>query len=55
MLAAVQRRGSPFCTVLMDSWYAAQAIMRAIDALGKIYYCPPQAQPLGQPHRPTRS
>lgn len=40
MLAAVQRRGLPFGTVLMDSWYATQEIMRAIDDMGKLYYCP---------------
>lgn len=30
----------PFAIVLMDSWYAAQKLMAAIEALGKIYYCP---------------
>ncbi len=30
----------PFQTVLMDTWYATQAIMAKIDQLGKIYYCP---------------
>jgi SRSO17 transposase len=30
----------PFRTVLMDSWYAAMNIMKAIEKEGKIYYCP---------------
>jgi hypothetical protein len=30
----------PFQTVLMDSGYGAQQLMRHIDSLGKIYYCP---------------
>ena len=30
----------PFRAVLMDSWYAAQKVMAAIDQAGKIYYCP---------------
>lgn len=30
----------PFATVLMDTWYATQAIMAKIDRLEKIYYCP---------------
>lgn len=29
-----------FKTVLMDTWYASQKVMEAIDKLGKIYYCP---------------
>jgi len=30
----------PFCTVLVDSWYATMKVMRAIEKAGKIYYCP---------------
>ena len=30
----------PFRTVLMDSWYAAMKVMKAIERAGKIYYCP---------------
>lgn len=30
----------PFCTVLMDSWYATQRLMAQIDQLEKLYYCP---------------
>jgi hypothetical protein len=30
----------PFSTVLMDSWYATQALMAQIDQLDKRYYCP---------------
>lgn len=33
-------------TVLMDSWYASQKVMSAIDKLGKIYYCP-VVEPIG--------
>ena len=29
-----------FKTALMDTWYASQKVMKAIDNLGKIYYCP---------------
>ena len=28
-----------FKTILMDTWYASQKIMEAIDMLSKIYYC----------------
>ena len=37
----------PFQTVLMDSWYAAQKVMAAIDQAQKLYYCPLRAQSLG--------
>lgn len=30
----------PFAIVLIDSWYAVKKLMAAIEALGKIYYCP---------------
>ena len=30
----------PFRYVLFDSWYAINRILKHIDALGKIYYCP---------------
>jgi hypothetical protein len=36
----VETKQLPFQTVLMDSWYAAQKLMEAIDTLSKIYYCP---------------
>jgi hypothetical protein len=29
-----------FKTALMDTWYASQKVMEAIDNLGQIYYCP---------------
>ncbi len=32
-----------FTTVLMDSWYATQALMAQIDQLEKVYYCPLKA------------
>lgn len=30
----------PFRTVLMDSWYATMKIMKAIEKVNKVYYCP---------------
>ena len=30
----------PFRAVLMDTWYASRAVMRHIERLEKIYYCP---------------
>ncbi len=30
----------PFTTVLVDSWYASMAVIKHIESLGKIYYCP---------------
>jgi hypothetical protein len=30
----------PFHAVLMDTWYATLKVMRSIEKLGKIYYCP---------------
>lgn len=30
----------PFRTVLADSWYASRQVLRYIEQLGKIYYCP---------------
>lgn len=30
----------PFRTVLMDSWYASRKVMRYIETLEKLYYCP---------------
>jgi hypothetical protein len=29
-----------FKTILMNTWYASQKVLEAIDKLGKIYYCP---------------
>jgi hypothetical protein len=31
-------KGLAFKTVLMDTWYASQKVMQAIDKLGNIYY-----------------
>ncbi len=36
----VSTKGLGFRIVLMDTWYASQKVMQAIDRLGKIYYCP---------------
>lgn len=30
----------PFHTVLMDSWYAERRLMRLVEEMGKVYYCP---------------
>ena len=30
----------PFRAVLMDTWYATTGLMRFIESLGKLYYCP---------------
>ena len=38
--SCVHSKRLAFSTVLMDSWYATTDLMRAIAALGKIYYCP---------------
>ncbi|MGA7953029.1 MAG: transposase [Gloeobacterales cyanobacterium] len=36
----LEHKALPFRAVLMDSWYAAQKVMAAIDNANKIYYCP---------------
>lgn len=36
----VYQKKLPCSTVLMDSWYASQAIMKRIEEHQKIYYCP---------------
>ena len=36
----VYHKGLSFTTVLMDTWYATRKIMRAIERLHKLYYCP---------------
>lgn len=41
MLAnVVYQKQLPFYAVLMDTWYATQGIMRFIESLNKVYYCP---------------
>ena len=30
----------PFQTVLIDAWYASMAVMKAIEAISKVYYAP---------------
>jgi hypothetical protein len=37
---AVSKKQLPFRTVLMDSWYAERRLMRLVEEVGKIYYCP---------------
>lgn len=36
----VHQKKLPFYAVLMDSWYASRKVMRQIENLEKIYYCP---------------
>ena len=33
-------KGLPVRAVLMDTWYASRPLMRQIEALGHVYYCP---------------
>ena len=33
-------KGLPFQTVLIDSWYASMDVMKAIEAVSKVYYAP---------------
>lgn len=40
LLNAVHQKQLAFDRVLMDTWYAARPLMRTIEELGKIYYCP---------------
>lgn len=46
MLAATLDPAHPACkalpvrAVLMDTWYATQRLLRRIEALGQVYYCP---------------
>jgi hypothetical protein len=37
---ALNTKKLPFKTVLMDSWYASMEVIKHIESLGKIYYCP---------------
>lgn len=37
---ALTDKGLPFRGVLMDSWYAERKLMRHIERLNKVYYCP---------------
>ncbi len=36
----LEHKELPFKTVLMDSWYASMNVLKKIESLGKIYYCP---------------
>lgn len=36
----VYQKALPFYAVLMDTWYATKGLMRFIEALQKVYYCP---------------
>ena len=40
LVNAVSKKQLRFRTVLMDSWYAERKLMRWVEALGKLYYCP---------------
>lgn len=38
----VNQKKLPFWAVLMDTWYAKMEVMKKIERLGKVYYCPLQ-------------
>jgi hypothetical protein len=40
LVNAVEQKQLPFGTVLMDSWYAERRLMRLIEEMDKVYYCP---------------
>ena len=40
LMNLVHHKQLPFHAVLMDSWYAAKALLLLIESLGKVYYCP---------------
>jgi hypothetical protein len=40
LVNAVSKKRLSFRTVLMDSWYAERRLMRLVEELGKVYYCP---------------
>lgn len=40
LINLVHHKQLPFHGVLMDSWYAAKALLLLIESLAKIYYCP---------------
>lgn len=46
MLKTALQRAVPFSTVLMDTWYATNKLMRRIHDLGKVFYCPIKANRL---------
>src|SRR5690349_9784541 len=33
-------KGPPVRAVLMDTWYATRPLLRQIEQLGQVYYCP---------------
>jgi len=44
----------PVRAVLMDAWYATQPLMRQLEALGQIYYCPVKPNRLVDEHDDAR-
>lgn len=36
--------------VLMDTWYATRPLMRLVEQLGRVFYCPLKANRLADPH-----
>ena len=40
LITLVHHKQLPFHAVLMDSWYAAKALLLLIESLDKVYYCP---------------
>lgn len=48
-------KGLPVRAVLMDTWYATRVLMREIEALGQVYYCPLKPNRLVDEHEdPSR-
>lgn len=51
------QKALPYRAVLMDTWYASRGVMRHIERLGKVYYCPIKKNRLvdqtggAEPHR----
>ena len=61
LLNLVHHKQLPFHAVLMDSWYAAKALLLLIESLNKVYYCPLKSNRLvddsgaRQPYQPVDS
>lgn len=60
LLNLVYHKPLPFSTVLMDTWYATRKLMRQIEKLDKLYYCPIKSNRLAddsegvQDHQPVK-
>lgn len=60
LLSLVYHKPLTFTTVLMDTWYATRKLMRQIEKLDKLYYCPLKSNRLvddsdgTQDHQPVK-